>query len=783
MKNTLTSFLIALLLLFGGSRALRAQGLQPDSVDVFSYNLQLDISHSVANRIVGFAEIRLALLRPCQTIGLDLINATVDSVLVNGASLPNFTYVSPVLIVPTASWQVGDTLTLKVFYGTGGYVESYGWGGFHMDNAIHYNLGVAFHEYPHNFGRAWFPCRDNFHDKASFRFQITSQPGWRAICSGMPDTAYLNPDSSHTSVWVLPQPTPTYLVSVAVAPWRTIERTYTGLYDTYPAIIAFQNHDSTKVYDAYDGLSDILPMYERCFGPYRWGRVGYVATPKGSMEHSTNIGLVSSCMVSMAENCQSVIAHEFSHSWFGNLVTCATSADMWFNEGGASFCEEVAMQALYPNSDYYKDYADANLESVLRTTHLADDGYKPLYGQTPDYTYGSTVYDKGATVWHSLRGYLGDSLFYASLRQLFARNAFAAMDSYQVRDSLSLYSGVNLHDFFQFHVFSPGFVDYVVDSLASQQNLCTVWVSQHTVGTDSICLSNRVPLTFFGPDGQSADRILSFSGLSGYQQFQLPFTPLYVLVNVDKSLSLAAIGDTLSISQTGATIDLPFAHFKLTPRSASDSAQAHIGIVHHWTRPDFSPAQNPEIVRIANRYWTVDGSIHPDAKLKAMFHYVRRGANSNYPSLDYGFFESSAAFDSICLLYRSSASQPWSVLSKQHSGNSNEGYFVATALKTGQYTLAVVDESRISILAPQPDDPSCAVFPNPANGGITIQVGNYDGTLKVEVFSIDGRLVFDSVGVPNRQFLAIPSVSGSCVVRITTQNGAVFHKIVTFKKV
>ena len=392
-------------------------------------------------------------------------------------------------------------------------------------------------------------------------------------------------------------PISTYLSSVTIGKFRVLNKSLQGVYNTYPLSVRYLSGDSNNIANTFAILDSVFPYYEKLFGPYYWGRVGYVGTPLGSMEHVANISLIGQCISDRSNVCQMVVCHELSHAWFGNLVTCETQADMWFNEGGASFCEELAMEAAF-GKEAADEYYNSNLETVIRTLHHTDTTYHAVANIPDMLTYSGTVYNKGATVWHSLRGYLGDSLFYSSMRTLFHNNRFGNLNSAQIRDSLSLYSGVDLTKFFDFHVFTPGFTHFSIDSMRVSGNSATVFMRQRVVGTAQFANGNRVPVTFFSDTWDSTTKIMTFDGQFGQQTFSLPFAPKFAIVDLYNNLS-DAISAGSAVIKAGNSLQFPGTYFVERNFTSSDSSFFHLS--HNWVAPDGMKNPDPAIKRLANR--------------------------------------------------------------------------------------------------------------------------------------------------------------------------------------
>lgn len=748
---------------------------QADTVDVLDYDLTLDLSNGVP--FTGKTIVTMQLLSPCEMIGLQL-NGTVDSIRVSGREGLGYSIDS--IALPQVA--VGVPFTVTVWYHGYGYVESYGWGGFHFNSDMSYNLGVAFEEDPHSIGRAMFPCRDNFTDKATYTIRMKTQSGWTAECGGVCQNREVNADGTESSVWRIGQETSVYLVSVSQAAWNRIERNVQSVYGTYPLTIGYTSQTGTSVEHAFEELDSVVPMFERCFGPYRWNRIGYIATRQGSMESVNNIALDRRFIASMSERAQSTIAHELGHAWFGNLVTCSTEGDMWFNEGGASFTSEVAMESVQgrkASDDYYQ----SNLESVIRTTHISDGSYLSLHNMPHNNTYGSTTYDKGWMVWHSLRGYLGENTFYGAISRLMQRKAFGNVDAYEVRDSLSVYTGVDLTGFFDFHVFNPGFVDYHVEMERGGclENEVFVRIRQQGVGTDAVMASNRVPVTFFadgaGWDSTSCKRWITFDGTEAQDVVHLPFSPAFCVLDLDREISDAATNAEITFLGLGQR-NADVAHMRIKVQERQDDSVT-LYVEHHWGKP-YDVATMEGVTGSIDRYWVVNTTNPTMHGVQGLFRFASDGfVGGNYPYLDNGKLLH-GSIDSAAVLYRPSSDHPWIAVSRTRLDNSQEGFFVVQNLQAGEYTIAVIDTNIVGISAPDAIVPTTTqLFPNPLRRGeaLTVEV-TVDAPFSVSIHDNAGRLVWHRDGVVNGQKLQPKLAAGTYTVSIHNKQISLQSKLI-----
>jgi len=759
-----------------------AQTNHSDTLDILNYDINLDMTNISGQTIVGNTVIAATpKIDNLNYFPLDLLALTVDSIFVND-TLCAFQYNDTLIhILPVHNYDTNDTVILSVYYHGHPITDPSGWGGFYFSgSSTAYNLGVGFQDIPHNYGRVWFPCLDDFNDRATYDFHITTADNLTAVCNGTMEQVTDNGNGTKTWHWTLHQSIPTYLASVAVSNYVLVSDTFNSMNGPIPIGIYVLPNDSVDAIGSFAHLKQILAGYEQYFGPYRWERVGYVGVPfnSGAMEHATNIAYPSA-VINGNSTYEYLYAHELSHHWFGDYLTCASAEDMWINEGWAVFCESFYHEFLYDKPTYLSYLMDIHAKA-LRTAAYDDGGVFPLYPMPQYTTYGTTTYDKGASVVHTLRNYLGDTLFFYAVKAYVTHFGLKNVSSYDLRDFLTTYTGIDMTDFFDGWVFSPGYPHFSIDSFLVVPNGgnydVTVYIRQRLRQRSNFTNNNKVEVTLADDQWHFQTEEINFSGEFGQATFTIPFNPTHAFMDLDQKMCDARTSDSKVIS-SAATIPFDNTYLTLYVNQITDSA--FVQVEHNWIAPDSFKTPVEGLYLTDKRYWKVEGILPDSFNITARFLYSKATTGS-YAHLDYGFLTNSP--DSLVLLYRQNSSDDWHITNAYKQGASTNGYMTLDTLMIGEYAFGMWDRTtKIDEIEPSGSG-KIKVFPNPTNGDFNIQQTSNEITV-FEIFNVSGEKIFSGQLKGKCRYQWQPPASGHYVMVFLNKQGEIIEqkKIVAFE--
>ena len=200
-----------------------------EGIDVTHYEIHIGDFDFTNHTLQGETFVTFTATTEVQQVVLELMSLEASSVAATGATVANFAQSGNFLTVNLASpLAAGATATLDIVYGGSTFSETWGgvewWG---TDRV--YNLGVGFESQPHNLGKTWFPCVDNFTDKASYDLYITTTNDKKAICGGNFVETIDNGNGTSTWHWETPQEIATYHISFVVGDFVLWEDVYHGI--------------------------------------------------------------------------------------------------------------------------------------------------------------------------------------------------------------------------------------------------------------------------------------------------------------------------------------------------------------------------------------------------------------------------------------------------------------------------------------------------------------------------------------------------------------------------
>jgi aminopeptidase N len=268
----------------------------------------------------------------------------------------------------------------------------------------------------------WYPVDDQPADKAYYDIAVTTKADWRAVANGRLVSQTVA-DGLRTTRWHLASPAASYLVTLAIGPYRHyVDKGPHGLPVNY-WVRASDKAGLTRLRRS----PAMLRWLEDRLGLYPFDRAGVVVVPGNSgMETQTLITLSGSVLT--APYGASDLLHEYVHQWYGDTVTPRDWKDVWLNESFATYVEIrwEAWQHRRDSSRYHSmHWWRTQLEQMDQ--ELRDRYGPPGHYDKAQFASGN-VYYCGALMLDRLRTKIGAHDFARLLRSWPQRHRFANAD-------------------------------------------------------------------------------------------------------------------------------------------------------------------------------------------------------------------------------------------------------------------------------------------------------------------------------------------------------------------
>ncbi|MCX8009908.1 MAG: M1 family aminopeptidase [Ignavibacteria bacterium] len=427
-------------------------GIPNHTFDVLNYKLYLDIYNCFLSPYPkSFNAYEIITFKVDSTLNSIQLNAVNSSLVINSVSLAgvSFNHTNNILTINlNRTYFPGEVVNVRIDYN-------------HLnvnDNAFYASNGMVFTDCEPEGARKWFPCWDKPSDKATLdltaRVPATVKLGSNgrladSIKTG--DTIYYN--------WISRDPIATYLIVISAKVNYGLDIIYWTKPSTGEQIpIRFYYNIGENITSIKPKVLSMTNRFSELFGEHPFEKNGFATLnsqfPWGGMENQTLTSLCPNCW---SEN---LISHEYAHQWFGDMITCATWADIGLNEGFATYCEALWYEYTSGYTAYKNDIvSDAN-------QYISSNPGWPIYNPSwaittpPNSTLFNTAitYNKGACVLHMLRYVLGDSTFFACIKAYATDTVgykFKSVTFYDWLAKVNQVSGKDMTWFFDQWIFKP----------------------------------------------------------------------------------------------------------------------------------------------------------------------------------------------------------------------------------------------------------------------------------------------------------------------------------------
>jgi aminopeptidase N len=312
--------------------------------------------------------------------------------------------------------------------------------------------------------RAWVPTYDYANDKTTWEFLVTADSGLKVLSNGkLLSVTPIDGGKQDVWHWAQDEKASTYLYSVVVGPFTILHDEWRG-----KPVNEYVYPDTVDAgWRAAGETPSMIELYSRLLDlPFPWDKYDQSWIPDFTYGGMENVSATTQTDLSLPgpgndpwEGARSLVAHELAHQWFGDYETTANWANIWLNEGFATYMESV-------ENEKTRGWDTAQLEwwQQQQAAMNADrrEARPVVWGKAPldnpmALFFSGHVYQKGAQVLHQLRRLLGDKTFWAGMHRFLVNNAHKATTTKDLADAMEETCHCDLGWFFNQWAYGIGY--------------------------------------------------------------------------------------------------------------------------------------------------------------------------------------------------------------------------------------------------------------------------------------------------------------------------------------
>lgn len=306
----------------------------------------------------------------------------------------------------------------------------------------------------------WFPTIDKPNQKTTQEIYMTVPDKYVTLSNGYLKSSNKEAGGLRTDHWVMDKKHAPYLFFMGVGDYAVVRDKWRNI----PVDYFVEKEYEPYAKQIFGMTPEMIEFFSKKLNyDYPWNKYAQMTARdyvSGAMENTTAV-LHQETAQQKPEDLidqnvwEDVIAHELFHHWFGDLVTAESWSNLTVNESFANYSEY-----LWNEYKYGKDYADYTLKKTIDAyymdpANISKDLVRFNYHSRED-MFDAVSYNKGGSILHMLRNYLGDDAFFEGISHYLKTNEYGTGEAHNIRLSLEKVSGKDLNWFFNQWFFGSG---------------------------------------------------------------------------------------------------------------------------------------------------------------------------------------------------------------------------------------------------------------------------------------------------------------------------------------